>query len=174
MYDFHSDDPDHLPFTKNEILDIVKQGDNGWWAALRKGGRVGWIPEAFVNTLSAEEAEKLRNTAEELQIYEYDAEQLYASAPTQRIHDLSDAGEGSSSSSLTYSQNVAHDDMNVCMNLLLILDVIHLQPSPANFTPQASIQETFAFCLGTRPPFSLGRATFAEIARPTTSTICIQ
>jgi hypothetical protein len=179
MYDFHSDDPDHLPFAKNEILDVVKQGDNGWWAALRKGGRVGWIPEAFVNTLSAEVAEKLRNTREELRIYEYDAEQLYTSAPTRRIHHLSDTGEGSSSSS-TSSRHDVHDNMNVCTNLLLIVGVIHFQPSPANLTSKDSCQETFAFCIGSRPLFSLNASTSSEIARRTTSilsltlaTICI-
>lgn len=91
MHDFQSDDPDHLSFAKNEILEIIKEGDNGWWAAFRKGDRVGWIPGAFVNRLSGEVAEKLRNTREELRIYEYEAEQLYTSAPTQQIHHLYDS-----------------------------------------------------------------------------------
>ncbi|KAF8204304.1 ras guanine nucleotide exchange factor domain-containing protein [Mycena galopus ATCC 62051] len=82
MYDFQSDDADHLAFRKNEILDVVKQEDTGWWAAMRRGGDlIGWIPQAFVNPLSDEMTEKLWNVREELRVYEYDAEQLYNAAP---------------------------------------------------------------------------------------------
>ncbi|TFK41935.1 ras guanine nucleotide exchange factor domain-containing protein [Crucibulum laeve] len=82
MYDFQSDDPDHLPFRKNEILEIVKQEDTGWWAAMRRGGNmIGWIPQAFVNALTEEMTERLMNVREELRVYEYEAEQLYVTAP---------------------------------------------------------------------------------------------
>jgi son of sevenless len=110
MYDFHSDDPDHLPFDKNEILDIVKQGENGWWAAFRKGGRVGWIPEAFVSRLSSEMAEKLRNTREELRIDEYDAEELYTSAPTQRIQHIYDSEELTTNPTTTWQRPDVRDN----------------------------------------------------------------
>ncbi|KAJ7755059.1 ras guanine nucleotide exchange factor domain-containing protein [Mycena maculata] len=83
MYDFQSTDSDHLPFRKNEILEVVKKEDTGWWAAMRRGGdAIGWIPQAFVNPLSEEMTEKLWNVREELRVYEYDAEQLYNGAPT--------------------------------------------------------------------------------------------
>ncbi|KAF8079044.1 ras guanine nucleotide exchange factor domain-containing protein [Lyophyllum atratum] len=83
MHEFRSDDPDHLPFSKNEILDIVKQEESGWWAALRSDkDQIGWIPQAFVQRISDEMADKLRNTRKELRSYEYNAEQLYVSAPT--------------------------------------------------------------------------------------------
>ena len=72
---------------------------------------MGWIPEAFVNTLSVEVAERLRNTREELRIYEYDAEQLYTSAPTQRFQHLDDAGEVTPSS---WRRSDARDDTEVC------------------------------------------------------------
>ncbi|KAJ7150331.1 ras guanine nucleotide exchange factor domain-containing protein [Mycena filopes] len=65
MYDFQSSDADHLEFRKNEILDVVKQEDTGWWAAMRRGGDfIGWIPQAFVNPLSEEMTEKLWNIRE--------------------------------------------------------------------------------------------------------------
>ncbi|KAJ7687418.1 ras guanine nucleotide exchange factor domain-containing protein [Mycena rosella] len=91
MYDFQSTDADHLAFRKNEILDVVKQEDTGWWAAMRRGGDfIGWIPQAFVNPLSEEMSEKLWNVREELRVYEYDAEQLYNAAPTIRNHEWYD------------------------------------------------------------------------------------
>ncbi|KAJ6486221.1 ras guanine nucleotide exchange factor domain-containing protein [Mycena vitilis] len=91
MYDFVSTDSDHLEFRKNEILDVVKQENTGWWAAMRRGGDfIGWIPQAFVNPLSEEMAEKLSNVREELRVYEYDAEQLYNAAPTIRNNEWYD------------------------------------------------------------------------------------
>jgi son of sevenless-like protein len=154
MYDFHSDDPDHLPFSKNEVLEIVKQADNGWWAAFRKGGRVGWIPEAFVNTLSSEVAEKLRNTREELRIYEYDAEQLYTSAPTQRIYHLYDSGEISPSPPITWNRPNVHEDTRVRKSFLMTIDAIHRQSFAANLTRR-----------GFRPLFWPHLPPPAEIAR---------
>ncbi|KAF5374965.1 hypothetical protein D9758_000507 [Tetrapyrgos nigripes] len=86
IYDFQSPDPAHLSFAKNEILDIIKKEDSGWWAAMRKGGDVvGWIPQAFVKSLTEEMAERLWNVREELRVYEYSAEQLYIGAPTSKI-----------------------------------------------------------------------------------------
>ncbi|KAF7337603.1 hypothetical protein MSAN_02233600 [Mycena sanguinolenta] len=91
MYDFKSDDADHLEFSKNEILDVVKQEDTGWWAAMRRNGDfIGWIPQAFVNPLTDDMAEKLLNVREELRVYEYDAEQLYNAAPTVRNNEWYD------------------------------------------------------------------------------------
>lgn len=53
MFDFESDDPDHLSFTRNEILTVVKMEESGWWAAMRpKGDRLGWIPSSFVERLT--------------------------------------------------------------------------------------------------------------------------
>lgn len=84
IYDFRAADADQLSFRKNEILNIVKREDTGWWAAMRKGGDViGWIPQAFVKPLTEEMAERLLNVREELRYYEYSAEQLY-SAPISR------------------------------------------------------------------------------------------
>lgn len=80
LYDFESTDPDHLPFRRNEILEIVKKEDSGWWAALRDD-RVGWVPSAFVTELTEEAAVKLRNIREEFRVYEYEAELLYSSQP---------------------------------------------------------------------------------------------
>ncbi|KDR85609.1 hypothetical protein GALMADRAFT_54074 [Galerina marginata CBS 339.88] len=82
MHDYASDEPGLLSFKKNEILDIVKRDDTGWWAAMPKGGTVvGWIPQAFVSPLSEEMADRLRNLGEEFRIPEYEAELLYDSTP---------------------------------------------------------------------------------------------
>lgn len=94
LYDFDSSDPDHLPFQKNEILEIVQKEDSGWWAALRTD-RVGWIPSAFVQPLSDDMADVLRNVREELRIYEYHAESLYASSPTSNLGKLYDESTSS-------------------------------------------------------------------------------
>lgn len=92
LYDFESADRDHLPFTRNEILDIVKQEESGWWAAVRPGGRkVGWIPKAFVQPLSDDMAERLRKVQKNLRVFEYEAERLYESAP---ISDMSHLYDG--------------------------------------------------------------------------------
>lgn len=91
MYDFSSNDSGLLSFAKNEILDIVKCDDTGWWAAMRKDGPVvGWIPQAFVVRLSDDMAERLRDVHEDIRVYEYEAEQLYASAPVSRLPDVFD------------------------------------------------------------------------------------
>ncbi|KAJ7103128.1 ras guanine nucleotide exchange factor domain-containing protein [Mycena belliarum] len=88
MYDFEPTDADHLGFRKNEILDVIKQEDTGWWAAMRRGGdSIGWIPQAFVSPLTEEMADRLWNVREELRVYEYGAEQLYNAAPTIRNHE---------------------------------------------------------------------------------------
>jgi hypothetical protein len=62
MFDFESDDPDHLSFTRNEILTVVKMEESGWWAAMRpEGDRLGWIPSSFVERLTetaVEESDK--------------------------------------------------------------------------------------------------------------------
>ncbi|KAJ6623083.1 ras guanine nucleotide exchange factor domain-containing protein [Mycena sp. CBHHK59/15] len=107
MYDFESTDADHLTFRKNEILDVVKQEDTGWWAAMRRGGDfIGWIPQAFVNPLSEEMSERLRNIREELRCYEYDAEQLYNFAPTTRNPWYDTSPEQSPISPALGAQNV--------------------------------------------------------------------
>ncbi|KAL5533752.1 hypothetical protein ACEPAG_212 [Sanghuangporus baumii] len=76
LYDFASSDPDHLPFRKNEILEIVEKEESGWWAALRDDC-VGWVPSSFLAELSHEVAERLMSVQEELRIYEYEAEKLF-------------------------------------------------------------------------------------------------
>jgi hypothetical protein len=53
LFDFESDDPDHLSFARNEILTVVKMEESGWWAAMRpEGDRLGWIPSSFVERLT--------------------------------------------------------------------------------------------------------------------------
>lgn len=115
MYDFRSDDPDHLPFRKNEILDIVKQEETGWWAAMRKNkDKVGWIPQAFVQTVTDAMAERLRNTLEDLRVYEYEAEQLYVSAPTHYMQQLYEEMTPSSFPIDIPRRPQARNDIKVC------------------------------------------------------------
>ncbi|KAF8807994.1 ras GEF [Phlegmacium glaucopus] len=72
MFDFTSPEAGILSFKKNEILDIVKCTDGGWWAAMRKDGcTLGWIPQTFVNPLSEEMAERLWDIREELRGAEF-------------------------------------------------------------------------------------------------------
>ncbi|KAH8835656.1 ras guanine nucleotide exchange factor domain-containing protein [Flagelloscypha sp. PMI_526] len=95
FYDFESDDPAHLSFRKNEILDIFQQEDTGWWAAMRRGGTtLGWIPMAFVKELSEEMTDKLLRVKEEIRVYEYEAEQLYEQ-PVARYNGLYEPPEPS-------------------------------------------------------------------------------
>ena len=107
MYDFSSDDPGLLSFSKNEILNIVKCDNTGWWAAMRKDGPVvGWIPQAFVVQLSDDMTEKLQNVREEFRGYEYEAEQLYNSAPVSQILPLYETDDSATTSPLpVYEEN---------------------------------------------------------------------
>ncbi|TFK77505.1 ras GEF [Pluteus cervinus] len=83
LHEFQTTDTDQLGFRKNEILEVVKQEESGWWAAMRRDENfIGWIPANFVVPLSEEMSEKLRNIREELRIYEYTAEELYNNAAT--------------------------------------------------------------------------------------------
>jgi len=83
LFDFDSEEAGLLSFRKGEILDIIKRDDTGWWAAMRQEPVpvVGWIPQAYVNPLSEEMTDRLRNIGEEFRIPEYEAEQLYNSIP---------------------------------------------------------------------------------------------
>jgi son of sevenless-like protein len=84
MYDFDSDEAGLLSFKKNEILDVVKRDESGWWAAMRQDEQgapvVGWISRAYVSVLSEEMEEKLWNIEKQFRIPEYEAEMLYNSA----------------------------------------------------------------------------------------------
>ncbi|KAF8578614.1 ras GEF [Ramaria rubella] len=84
-YDFESDDPDHVPFRKNDILKIINQQPSGWWAAQIED-RVGWIPGAFVETIPNDMVQRLLNVPHDLREYEYEAEALYIGDP---MDDLS-------------------------------------------------------------------------------------
>jgi len=98
MHDFDGEDAGLLSFKTNEILDIVQLDDTGWWAAMREEGPVvGWIPQAYVSPLTEEMAGKLRNTWEEVRVYEYEVEQLYNSVPVNRNLALFDPESAASS-----------------------------------------------------------------------------
>jgi son of sevenless-like protein len=59
LYDFSSSDSDHLSFRRNEVLNIVRKEESGWWAAVRGDvSEVGWIPASYVHTLSDDAAER--------------------------------------------------------------------------------------------------------------------
>jgi son of sevenless-like protein len=76
LYDFSSSDPDHLSFRKNEVLNIVRKEESGWWAAVRgDGSEVGWAPASYVHTLSDDAAERPYTVLEKTRIFEYGADQ---------------------------------------------------------------------------------------------------
>lgn len=87
-----------LSFEKNDVLDIIKRDDTGWWAAMLEDGvTVGWIPAAYVAPVSDEMAVKLRHIEPGMRQAEYEAEQLYESAPISRMSDIFDDDSTTSS-----------------------------------------------------------------------------
>ncbi|KAH9050502.1 ras GEF [Lactarius hengduanensis] len=76
LYDFSSSDQDHLSFRRNDVLDIVKQEDSGWWAAVRSdGSEVGWVPASYVHMLSDHGVERPYTALETTRIPEYRTDQ---------------------------------------------------------------------------------------------------
>ncbi|KAI0348122.1 ras GEF [Trametopsis cervina] len=52
IVDFEPEDPDQLAFRADEVLQVIRMEETGWWAAIRPGElRVGWIPSSYVETL---------------------------------------------------------------------------------------------------------------------------
>lgn len=80
LHDFDSEDAGVLSFQKNEVLDIIRRDESGWWAAIQQDGPdgplVGWIPQAYVSVLSEETAIKIRNKGKHLRKWEYDIENI--------------------------------------------------------------------------------------------------
>lgn len=80
MHDYFSEDPTHLCFDRNEILEIVAQEESGWWAAMRPNGdKVGWISSAFVEPLLDSVAESLLCVPASSRLYEYEI--IFAPTP---------------------------------------------------------------------------------------------
>ncbi|TBU50019.1 ras GEF [Dichomitus squalens] len=80
LFDYDAEDSDQLSFRRNDILDVVKREDTGWWAAIRlDDNRVGWIPSAFVRPISDAYAEKLKKAGNNVAVYHDDADRLYGS-----------------------------------------------------------------------------------------------
>ncbi|KAG2022767.1 cell division control protein 25 [Coprinopsis cinerea AmutBmut pab1-1] len=87
LHEYNSAEENGLSFRKGEILEILKQESTGWWAARRKQTReIGWIPKAYVEQLSPEQAGRYAKMREEIRCYERDAEQLYAEAPVTKLN----------------------------------------------------------------------------------------
>lgn len=64
LYEYNSTDPDHLSFRENEVLEIVKQEDSGWWAAFRNN-RIGWVPSTFLQPITDNNAATIVRNARE-------------------------------------------------------------------------------------------------------------
>ncbi|KAI0673621.1 ras GEF [Trametes maxima] len=80
LYDYDAEDSSQLSFRRNDILDVVKKEETGWWAAVRpEDNTVGWIPCAFVEPISDALADKLRNTNGNVAIYQEDSDRLHLS-----------------------------------------------------------------------------------------------
>ena len=48
LFDFKSDDPDDLPFTKGELLEIIEKPEENWWNARNAQGQEGQIPVPYI------------------------------------------------------------------------------------------------------------------------------
>ena len=83
LYDFIASDADRLSFRKQEILEIVRKDESGWWGAVRgDGSEIGWIPAKFVRTLSDDVAHRVSDIRERTRIPEFSADSESArSAP---------------------------------------------------------------------------------------------
>ncbi|KAI0375492.1 ras GEF [Pilatotrama ljubarskyi] len=94
LYDYDAEDSSQLSFRRNDILDIVKKEDTGWWAAIRpEDNTVGWIPSAFVEPISDALADKLRNGNGNVAIYQEDSDKFHPS-PEQLSDPFSAGPEG--------------------------------------------------------------------------------
>uniref|UniRef100_A0A8D8S323 Adapter molecule Crk n=1 Tax=Cacopsylla melanoneura TaxID=428564 RepID=A0A8D8S323_9HEMI len=47
-YDFDGDNPEDLPFRRNEILIIINKDEENWWTAKNSVGKIGSIPVPYV------------------------------------------------------------------------------------------------------------------------------
>ncbi|OSD06173.1 ras GEF [Trametes coccinea BRFM310] len=80
LYDYDAEDDSQLSFRRNDILDVVKTEETGWWAAIRpEDNTVGWIPSAFVEPISDALADRLRNSNENVHVYDEDLHRLHGS-----------------------------------------------------------------------------------------------
>ncbi|KAI8981176.1 ras GEF [Trametes punicea] len=94
LYDYDAEDSSQLSFRRNDILDVVKREETGWWAAIRpEDNSVGWIPSAFVEPISDALAEKLRNTPRNVLIYQEDPDRLHNS-PEQLTDPFAPGADG--------------------------------------------------------------------------------
>ncbi|RDD44999.1 Crk-like protein [Trichoplax sp. H2] len=59
LYDFNARDEEDLPFTKNEILDVIGMQEANWWTGRNSKGAVGAVPAPYLRPLPEEESEKL-------------------------------------------------------------------------------------------------------------------
>lgn len=51
VYDFETNEADQFSFKQGDTLTIVHKEPSGWWAAFL-GGRIGWVPAAYLEPLS--------------------------------------------------------------------------------------------------------------------------
>ncbi|KAH9920201.1 ras GEF [Epithele typhae] len=88
LYDYDAEDSDQLSFRRNDILDVVKKEDTGWWAAIHlDDDRVGWIPSAFVEPISDTLADKLRSRDTNVQIYQAENDDAFHGSPDSQLTD---------------------------------------------------------------------------------------
>ncbi|XP_076471567.1 adapter molecule Crk-like [Babylonia areolata] len=50
-YDFGGRDPEDLPFSKGDILELISKDEDEWWTARDKHGRVGQIPVKYTTRM---------------------------------------------------------------------------------------------------------------------------
>ncbi|KAA1471413.1 ras GEF [Dentipellis sp. KUC8613] len=111
LYDFESTDADHLPFRKNEVLEIVKEEDSGWWAAVRvDGSEVGWIPASYVRILSEDAAERVRSVREDTRIPPFSPVNAAAKSAPASLTRLRDSPLSSGVMSSSIDLSIDEDD----------------------------------------------------------------
>ena len=52
LYIQYMQDPDDLPFRKDEILTVVKKDEESWWTARNSEGAEGSIPVPYIELVS--------------------------------------------------------------------------------------------------------------------------
>ncbi|KAI9511742.1 ras guanine nucleotide exchange factor domain-containing protein [Russula earlei] len=108
LYDFESSDPDRLSFRKNEVLEVVRQDESGWWGAVRiDGTEIGWIPAKFVRPLSDGVAQRVYEIHQRTRTPEYgtNPDSVQSAPPLSTRHGV----VGTPSPATTYSNETPSD-----------------------------------------------------------------